>query len=86
MHRTGQRGLTMCWETALRAAGHVDGDVRYDIDITIGTSGRVTVVHARGPTVGALQDCLERGVRRWVFPPSASETQTTFPIVFSAQQ
>lgn len=86
VRRAGQRGLTTCWETALRAAGHVDGDVRYDIDISIGTSGRVTSVHARGPTVASLQDCLERGVRRWQFPPSASETQTSFPIVFSAQQ
>lgn len=86
VRRGGQRALTQCWEGALRTAGHVDGDVRYDIDITIGTSGTVTLVHARGPTVGTLQDCLERAVRRWVFPPSASVTQTAFPIVFSAQQ
>jgi hypothetical protein len=43
-------------------------------------------VNARGPTVASLQDCLERGVRRWAFPPSAGETQTTFPLVFAAQQ
>jgi hypothetical protein len=85
VRRTGQRSLTQCWETALRAAGRVDSDVRYDIDITIGSSGRVTVVHARGPVVGGLADCLERSVRRWAFPPSSGETQTTFPIVFSAQ-
>ena len=84
--RSGQRALTTCWETALRQAGHVDGDVRYNIDITIGTSGRVTSVNARGTAMANLQDCLERGVRRWVFPPSSSETQTTFPLVFSAQQ
>jgi predicted Zn finger-like uncharacterized protein len=84
--RSGQRGLTTCWETALRQAGHVDGDVRYNMDITIGGSGRVTSVTARGPTMGNLQECLERGVRRWVFPPSATETQTTFPLLFSAQQ
>jgi predicted Zn finger-like uncharacterized protein len=85
VHRE-QRALTTCWETALRQAGHADGDVRYDIDVTIGTSGRVTVVHARGPAMGQLQDCLERTVRRWVFPPSGADTQTAFPMVFSAQQ
>ena len=83
---TGQRALTTCWETALRQAGHVEGDVRYDVDVTIGMTGRVTSARARGPAMGALQECLERGVRRWGFPPSATETSTSFPLLFSAQQ
>ena len=59
------------------------GDVRMDIDITIGASGSVTSARARGPGVGTLSDCIEQRVRRWRFPPSSEPTQLTFPVVFS---
>ena len=57
-------------------------DTRMDVDITIGASGTVTRAAARGVGVGNLSDCIERNVRRWHFPASGGESQTTFPVVF----
>jgi predicted Zn finger-like uncharacterized protein len=75
--------LQRCYELAVR--GMADAPtVRMDVDLTVGMSGTVTRVRARGSAVGTLQECMERSVRRWRFPASGSETQTTFPGVFSA--
>jgi predicted Zn finger-like uncharacterized protein len=75
--------LQRCYELAVR--GMADAPtVRMDVDLTVGMSGTVTRVRARGSAVGTLQECMERSVRRWRFPTSGNETQTTFPVVFSA--
>ncbi len=84
VRRREQRSLQTCWETAIRGMRDV-GDVRMDIDITIGASGSVTLARARGPGVGTLSDCIEQRVRRWRFPASSEPTQLTFPVVFSGQ-
>lgn len=84
VRRREQRSLQTCWETAIRGMRDV-GDVRMDIDITIGASGSVTTARARGPGVGTLSDCIEQRVRRWRFPASSEPTQLTFPVVFSGQ-
>ncbi len=84
VRRREQRSLQACWETAIRGMRDV-GDVRMDIDITIGASGTVTSARARGPGVGTLSDCIEQRVRRWHFPASSEPTQLTFPVVFSGQ-
>lgn len=75
--------LQRCYEVAVR--GMADAPtVRMDVDVTVGVSGTVTRVRARGSGVGDLRECIERSVRRWRFPSSGSETQTSFPVVFSA--
>ena len=84
VRRREQRSLQTCWETAIRGMRDV-GDVRMDIDISIGASGSVTSARARGPGVGTLSDCIEQRVRRWRFPASSEPTQLTFPVVFSGQ-
>jgi predicted Zn finger-like uncharacterized protein len=84
VRRREQRSLQTCWETAIRGMRDV-GDVRMDIDITIGASGTVTSARARGPGVGTLSECIEQRVRRWRFPASSEPTQLTFPVVFSGQ-
>jgi predicted Zn finger-like uncharacterized protein len=74
--------LQRCYETAVRGMGDPP-TVRMDVDVTVGMSGTVTRVRARGSGVGNLKDCIERSVRRWRFPASGNETQTSFPVVFS---
>lgn len=77
-----RNGLTRCWETAIRGARETP-TVRLDVALTIGSSGAVSSVTARGPAVGSLSECIERSVRRWRFPASSGSTETSFPIVFS---
>lgn len=73
--------LQRCYETAIRGIGDPP-TVRMDVDVTVGMSGTVTRVRARGTDVGNLANCIERSVRRWRFPSSGNETQTSFPVVF----
>lgn len=74
--------LSACWQLELRRLGRAP-DVRLDISVTIGASGTVTRVTARGQSVGALNDCIERSVRRWRFPTSGSSSEFNFPLVFT---
>lgn len=78
----GQRELQRCWELEIRGMRDVQ-TTRMDVDITIGASGTVTRASARGVGIGNLSECIERNVRRWHFPPSGDETQTSFPVVFT---
>ncbi len=74
-------GLQRCYETSIRGMG-APPSVRLDIDITVGMSGIVTQVNARGNDVAGLKTCIQRSVKRWRFPSSGNLTQTSFPIVF----
>jgi predicted Zn finger-like uncharacterized protein len=75
--------LQRCYEVAVRGLGDAP-TVRMDVDVSVGMSGTVTRVRARGSGVGNLRECIERSVRRWRFPSSGNETNTSFPVVFSA--
>lgn len=77
----GRPSLQRCYETALRGTPSNE-TIRMDIQITIGTSGKVTRVNARGQGLPGLDRCLERIVRRWVFPSAGDTTRTSFPVVF----
>ena len=73
--------LRRCYEGAIRGMGDPPS-VRMDVDLTVGSSGVVKRVRTRGNNVGSLAQCIEGSVRRWRFPSSGAETQTTFPVVF----
>ncbi|MFW6023310.1 MAG: GYF domain-containing protein, partial [Myxococcota bacterium] len=79
--RENRPELVRCYEKAIRGMGDPP-TVRMDVDVTVGMSGTVTRVRARGNDVAGLRDCIERSVRRWRFPSSGSETRTSFPVVF----
>jgi len=76
--------VTRCYETAARQSGRAPS-VRVDVDVTVGGSGTVTRARARGQAFGNLHECIERSVRRWRFPASGGQTQTSIPFVFQGR-
>ncbi|GAB5549324.1 MAG: hypothetical protein SangKO_090840 [Sandaracinaceae bacterium] len=78
-------GVTRCYETAARQSGRAPA-VRVDVDVTVGGSGTVTQARARGQAFGNLHECIERSVRRWRFPSSGGQTQTSIPFVFQGRE
>jgi hypothetical protein len=77
----GKRQLQRCYEAALRS-NPSDETIRLDIDLTVGLSGTVTKMSARGKSLGDMKDCIKRTIRMWRFPTSGNETRTSFPVVF----
>lgn len=73
--------LQRCYEAALRATAS-DETVRFDVDITVGTSGSVIKVATRGKALAGMDVCIERTVRLWRFPTSGDNTQMSFPVLF----
>ncbi len=77
--------VTRCYETTARAFGQAPS-LRLDVDLTIGGGGAVTNTNVRGQSFGNLNECIERTVRRWRFPPSGGVTQTSVPFVFQGRE
>ncbi len=77
--------VQQCYETEARRAGTAP-TVRINAAVTIGASGTVTRVSSQGGSFGTLGNCIERAVRRWVFPRSSGPTSTSIPFVFSGQE
>ncbi len=77
----GKRQLQRCYETALRYMVS-DETIRLDVDLTVGRSGRVDRVNTRGRTLGDMEDCIERAIRAWRFPPAGRTTRSSFPLIF----
>lgn len=77
----GKQQLKRCYEAALRT-NPSDETIRLDIDLTVGMSGTVTKMTARGKSLGDMNDCIKRTIRMWRFPTSGNETRTSFPVVF----
>ncbi len=77
----GKQQLKRCYEAALRT-NPSDETIRLDIDLTVGMSGTVTKMSARGKSLGDMKDCIKRTIRMWRFPTSGNETRTSFPVVF----
>jgi len=73
--------LQRCYEAALRATAS-DETVRFDVDLTVGTSGSVIKVGTRGKALAGMDVCIERTVRLWRFPTSGENTQMSFPVLF----
>ncbi len=82
-NRTNQQSLQRCYNRAIRGMGDPP-DVRLDVSIRVGASGRVTSASARGQDIAGFKGCVETQIRRWRFPPSSSGGQTAFPVVFTA--
>ncbi len=74
--------LQRCYDVAIRGQSDPPS-ARIDVRISVGASGTVTRVNARGKDFGGLGRCLERAVRRWRFPASSEGGETQFPVVFS---
>ena len=82
---TAQRhGVQRCYESAARQIGSAP-DVRIDVEVTVGGSGTVTQVHARGQAFGTITQCIERTVRRWRFPRTGAESRIHIPFVFQGR-
>jgi predicted Zn finger-like uncharacterized protein len=79
-----RRDLRQCYELATRGRSDVP-DIRLDVNVTIGASGTVTGARARGQSIGDMNTCVERRVRRWRFPRSGATTETQFPVVFTGR-
>jgi hypothetical protein len=75
--------LRRCYETAIRGMGNPP-TVRVNVNITVGTSGRVSRVNATATNqLPGLTTCVQSAVRTWVFPSSGNSTVTAFPLVFT---
>ncbi|MEM7608292.1 MAG: GYF domain-containing protein [Myxococcota bacterium] len=79
-----QRALQRCYETAIRGNPNPP-EARVDVNLRILGSGRVQSATVRGDNVGSLRQCLTGVVRRWRFPATGAETQTSFPLVFGGR-
>ncbi len=75
--------LQRCYNGAIRGNPNPP-NVRMDVRIRVGASGRVTSASATGDNVGQLRRCIETSVRRWRFPASSDGGEAAFPVVFSA--
>jgi len=74
--------LQRCYSTATRGMSEAP-TIRMDVSITVGGSGTVQRVRARGQDLSNLKSCIEGTVRRWRFPRAGNSTETVFPVVFA---
>lgn len=81
-----QNILKTCYERALKTGGvPSDKDVRVNFRLTVGASGSVKSVSlgGEGASYQGLSSCLQRAVKKWVFPPSGADSPVEFPFVFT---
>jgi hypothetical protein len=81
-----KRSLKACYERALRKAEAPDDrDVRVNFNLKVGSSGTVkrAALSGEGARLPSLGRCLSQTVKRWVFPPSAGDSDLEFPFVFT---
>lgn len=78
--------LKSCYERSLKKGeASSEHDLKVEFKVTIGAGGTVRRLSLGGgadrhPT---LSKCLERSVKRWVFPASSGESKLAFPFVFT---
>jgi hypothetical protein len=55
------------------------------LNLTVGGSGMVkkATVGGAGAQLPGLKSCLERSVKKWMFPSSAGESAVEFPFLFT---
>ncbi len=78
--------LKTCYERALKTGGAPsDQDIRVNFRLTVGASGSVKAVNlgGQGARYSGLSSCLQRAVKKWVFPASGSDSPVEFPFVFT---
>lgn len=81
----GRPALQRCYEALLRAEPAA-ADVRLSVTITIAANGSVSDVDAHRDAGGnhTLSTCIERNVRRWIFPVAGDVTVVEIPVIFDA--
>ncbi|HEX7506027.1 MAG TPA: AgmX/PglI C-terminal domain-containing protein [Polyangia bacterium] len=80
-NKANQDGLKTCYDRALKMDNHLTSG-RVDVTVSIGASGVVQRVVINAPASFILvEPCIKSAVKRWVFPPSAEEYGTNFPLI-----
>ena len=78
--------LQICYEQSLKKSEAPDDrDVKIMLRATVGGSGMVKNVSigGAGAKLPSLKSCMERAVKKWVFPTSSGESKIDFPFLFT---
>ncbi len=78
--------LQICYENSLKQGEAPDDrDVKIMLRATVGGSGMVKKVSigGAGAKLPGLKSCMERAVKKWVFPASSGESKIDFPFLFT---
>ncbi len=78
--------LQICYEKSLKQGEAPDDrDVKVMLRATVGGSGMVKNVNigGAGAKLPGLKSCMERAVKKWVFPSSSGESKIDFPFLFT---
>ncbi len=78
--------LKVCYERALKQGdAPPDRDIRVNFSFVVGSSGMVKNIKLGGSGAQflSLRQCLERSVKKWVFPPSTGNSPVEFPFLFT---
>jgi hypothetical protein len=79
--------LKRCYEGALRATGgRQDGPIKVSVSVAIGANGDTQQVTTEGDELGDMHSCIRSAVQRWRYPPSSSDVEFAFPLVFQQSQ
>ncbi|MBW2277859.1 MAG: DUF4339 domain-containing protein, partial [Deltaproteobacteria bacterium] len=78
--------LQMCYERSLKQGeAPEDRDVKVLTRFTVAPSGMVKTVNVggSGAKLSGLKSCIERSVKKWVFPASSGTSPVDFPTLFT---
>lgn len=78
--------LQLCYERSLKQGEAPDDrDVKVLIKFKVGASGMVKTVSigGAGAKLPGLKGCMERSVKKWVFPTSSGASPVEFPTLFT---
>ncbi len=77
--------LKACYERSLRRGEAPDDQsIRVEFNVKVGSSGIVKSTNLKGAQrIPSLNSCLQRSVKKWVFPKTGSDAQFEFPFVFT---
>ena len=82
--RKNLKSVKSCHETSLKSNPDVAGRIVIDVEIM---DGKVLSANIASNKTGnsVLGACIERRVKRWIFPTTCSDT-ATFPFVLSIKK
>lgn len=78
--------LQICYEQSIKKGeAPEDRDVKVLLKLKVGPSGMVksVTVGGSGARLAGLKSCLQRSVKKWVFPTSSGESAVEFPFLFT---
>jgi len=78
-----RRAMQACYNRALKR-DYTLKELRADVTLNVGLTGRVKAVHFKGVGNSTLKECLKTNFKRWNFRPlgGTSGTEVTFPLFF----